>query len=108
MASLIEISHLSSTKTLLAKDGTQIICPANENLSNVNDAENLKTTIQILVHNHPDKILFTANETAKILGVGEEFIRRRIKSGSIRTINLGDKPKIHLTEIARLTIEGVT
>ena len=108
MASLIEIAHLSSTKNIITLDKDQLISHVNENLSNVNDAENLKTTIQILVHNHPDKILFTANETAKILGVGEEFIRRRIKSGSIRTINLGDKPKIHLTEIARLTIEGVT
>lgn len=66
-----------------------------------------KLTLNILVHNHPGKECFTIKEVAEKLGVGEEFIRRRIKSGKIKATYLGDKPFINIVELARITTEGV-
>ncbi len=66
-----------------------------------------KLTLNILVHNHPGKECFTIKEVAEKLGVGEEFIRRRIKSGEIKATYLGDKPIINIVELARIITEGV-
>ncbi len=85
------------------------------------DAESLKTaahtevdleakyklTLTILVHNHPGKECFSLKEAAEKLGVGEEFIRRRIKSSIIKATYLGDKPFINIVELARIITEGV-
>jgi hypothetical protein len=64
-------------------------------------------TLDVLVKNNPDKILFSLKETAKQLTVGEEFLRRRIKSGIIKATYLGDKPLINIIELARIITEGV-
>jgi excisionase family DNA binding protein len=45
-------------------------------------------------------------EAADKLGVGEEFIRRRIKSGKIKATYFGDKPIINIVELARIITEG--
>jgi hypothetical protein len=66
-----------------------------------------KLTLTILVHNHPGKECFALKEVAAKLGVGEEFIRRRIKSGKIKATYLGDKPIINIVELARIITEGV-
>jgi len=66
-----------------------------------------KLTLDILVHNHPGKECFSLKEAAAKLGVGEEFIRRRIKSGKIKATYLGDKPFINIVELARIIAEGV-
>lgn len=70
------------------------------------EAEN-KLTLTILVHNHPGKECFTIKEVGEKLGVGEEFIRRRIKSEKIKATYLGDKPIINIVELARIITEGV-
>ena len=64
-------------------------------------------TLNVLIQNHPQKVVFSISEAAKILGVGSEFIRRRIKIGKIKAIYLGDKPFINIVELARIIIEGV-
>ena len=64
-------------------------------------------TLNILVKSNPNKIVFTIKEAAGILCVGEEFIRRRIKSGVIKATYLGDKPFINIVELARIITEGV-
>ncbi len=64
-------------------------------------------TLDVLIQNHPQKVVFSISEVAKILGVGSEFIRRRIKVGKIKAIYLGDKPFLNIVEIARISIEGV-
>jgi len=64
-------------------------------------------TLNILVHNHPGKECFSIKEASEKLGVGEEFIRRRIKSGKIKATYLGDKPIINIVELARIITEGV-
>lgn len=66
-----------------------------------------KMTINILVHNNPNKTSFTFDETALQLNVGTEFIRRREKAARIKVIYFGDKPMIHISELARLLTKGI-
>ena len=63
--------------------------------------------LDVLVKNNPDKVIFSIREAADILGVGEEFIRRRTKTGKIKATYLGDKPFINIVELARISTEGV-
>ena len=84
----------------------------NKNMMNrifdISECENeFKLTLNILVHNHPGKESFSLKEIVEKLGVGEEFIRRRIKSGKIKATYLGDKPFISIVELARIITEGV-
>jgi excisionase family DNA binding protein len=69
--------------------------------------QSYQLTLDVLVKNNPDKIIFSIKEVADILGVGEEFIRRRTKTGKIRATYLGDKPFINVVELARISTEGV-
>jgi hypothetical protein len=48
-----------------------------------------KLTLNILVHNHPGKECFSLKEAAAKLGVGEEFIRRRINPVKSKQPTLG-------------------
>lgn len=66
-----------------------------------------KLTLNILVHNNPNKTSFTVKETAAQLNVSEEFIRRRIKSNHIKATYFGDKPMVHITELARISLKGL-
>ena len=66
-----------------------------------------KLTLNVLIQNNPNKIMFSIKEAADVLGVGDEFIRRRIKSGKIKATYLGDKPLINIVELARIITEGV-
>lgn len=63
--------------------------------------------IPILLQQKPGKFIYSLNEAAEILGIGQEFLRRRIKSGKIRSVSLGDKPAINIIELARILSEGV-
>ena len=89
--------ELASDKTSMVK-----IVP-----SGIDSEAEYKLTLNILIYNHPGKECFTIKEVAEKLGVGEEFIRRRIKSGEIRATYLGDKPFINIVELARIITEGV-
>jgi len=71
----------------------------------VDDA--FKITLEVLSKNNPNKTLFSLDEAAEQLTVGDEFIRRRIKSGKIKATYLGDKPLINIVELARIITEGV-
>lgn len=66
-----------------------------------------KLTLDLLTQNNPNKIIFSIKDAAEVLGVGTEFIRRRIKCGKINATYLGDKPFINIVELARISIEGV-
>lgn len=66
-----------------------------------------KLTLSILVYNNPNKTNFTIKEVAAQLNVSEEFIRRRIKSNNIKATYFGDKPMIHITEVARISLKGL-
>jgi excisionase family DNA binding protein len=84
-------------------DGNDVPSPGGE--IEVDDA--YKLTLNILVHNNPNKTSFTIKETATQLNVSEEFIRRRIKSNHIKAIYFGDKPIITIVELARILTRGV-
>jgi len=71
----------------------------------VDDA--FRITLEVLSKNNPNKTLFSLNEAAEQLTVGDEFIRRRIKSGKIKATYLGDKPLINIVELAKIITEGV-
>ncbi len=71
----------------------------------VDDA--FRITLEVLSKNNPNKTLFSLDEAARQLTVGDEFIRRRIKSGKIKATYLGDKPLINIVELARIITEGV-
>jgi len=66
-----------------------------------------RITLEVLSKNNPNKTLFSLDEAADQLTVGDEFIRRRIKSGKIKATYLGDKPLINIVELARIITEGV-
>ena len=66
-----------------------------------------RITLELLSQNNPNKTLFSLDEAAKQLTVGNEFIRRRIKAGKIKATYLGDKPLINIVELARIITEGV-
>jgi hypothetical protein len=91
-------------KTVVFSDAESIVTTSH---TEVDLEAEYKLTLNILVHNHPGKECFTIRETATKLGVGEEFIRRRIKSHKIKSIYLGDKPFINIVELARIITEGV-
>lgn len=78
-------------------------------LSLASPEEKLKfqITLELISQAHPGKIYFSIKEASEKLEVGEEFIRRRVKSGSIRVDYLGDKPKVHITELARISMKGI-
>jgi hypothetical protein len=64
-------------------------------------------TVNLLLKISHGKLLYSFNETAKILRVSSQFIRGRCKLGAIKTIYLGDRPMITINEIAKIIIEGV-
>ena len=68
--------------------------------------DNYRLTLNILVHNNPHKLLFTLKEAALLLGVSEEFVRRRVKNCTIKACYMGDKPSIQITELARIITIG--
>jgi hypothetical protein len=85
-------------------------CPSSiENIPQKIDIpiDKYKLTINILVHNHPNKINFTIDEVGKYINKKSEFIRRRINSGQIEITYFGDGPMIHISELARILTQGI-
>ncbi|MBI2417224.1 MAG: helix-turn-helix domain-containing protein [Ignavibacteriales bacterium] len=106
MSQLIDFSNFSLKKEIPA---SRLRTANNEALTQACDIseDEYRLTINILVHNNLNKITFTIDEVAAQLGVSREFIRRRVKAGKIKAIYHGDKPAIHITELARLLTEGI-
>jgi len=102
MSQLIDFSNYipDATKNKVVSEGVSI------NASGISKEESYNLTLNILVNGNPGKLLFTSKETSKVLGVGEEFIRRRIKSNKIQATYFGDKPMLSITELARIITEG--
>lgn len=106
MSQLIDFSkyHLQSnhsTQSLEVRSAEDV-----QSTIDISDDE-YKMTINILVHNNPNKTSFTFDEVASQLNVGSEFIRRRVKATRIKVIYFGDKPMIHISELARLLTKGI-
>jgi len=97
MNRIIEIENIHNN------GGNSSIVPSTSSDS----TELYRMTMDILVKNNPNKITFSLKEAAGLLNVGEEFIRRRMKSGAISVTYFGDKPMIHITELTRISLNGV-
>ena len=99
MNRIIEIGNIHSN----SMGGNSSIVPSTSS-----DSTDLyRMTLDVLVKNNPNKITFTLKEAAGLLNVGEEFIRRRMKSGAISVTYFCDKPMIHITELTRISLNGV-
>ena len=109
MGQLINFKDFNPKKAL--KENTEVALTkvgSVGSLSNEFDLEaQYRLTLNILINNHPGKECFSIKEVADKLGVGTEFIRRRIKTGIIKATYLGDKPFINIVELARIITEGV-
>ena len=75
--------------------------------SNLPNEELLKLTINVIAGSNPGKVLFTYDEAGEKLNVGTRFIARRVQAGTINVIYIVDKPMINITEIARISLQGV-
>ena len=106
MNQLIDFSQYQykkdTSKTRMSSGGSEFVPLA----SDICDDE-YKLTMDILIHNYPKKISFTIDDAALQMNVSKEFIRRRIKSGRIKVIYYGDKPMIHISELANLLTKGI-
>jgi len=71
------------------------------------DQDLFKLTLNLIASSNPGKVLFTYDEAGEKLNVGTRFIARRVQAGTINVIYIGDKPMIHITEIARISLQGV-
>jgi len=99
MNRIIEIGNIHSNT--MRRDSTVVPSTSSDS------TDLYKITLDVLVKNNPNKITFTLKEVAALLNVGEEFIRRRMKSGAISVTYFGDKPMIHITELTRISLNGV-
>lgn len=104
MPQLIDFTNYNPETTRRPAVKKQALQEAPLNISD----DSFKLTLNILVHNNPNKITFSLKEAAQQLNVGDEFLRRRLKSNKIKTIYIGDKPMIHIAELARILTEGIS
>lgn len=57
---------------------------------------------------YPNKLLFSLEESATILGVSYDYIRNQAINGLISTKSFGKRRMIHLRELTRLLTNGVS
>ena len=108
MAQLINFDNYTPTNSDRKEKALSPSIANSSVYSTESEADNsYQLTLNVLVKSYPNKIIFTIKEAAEVLGVGAEFIRRRIKSGRIKATYLGDKPFINIAELARISTEGV-
>ena len=108
MSQLINFDKYRQPKTNRKGLAMASSCVDSELLQPIVIAEDtFHITLDVLVKNNPNKTMFSIKEVAEQLNIGNEFIRRRIKSGKIKVTYLGDKPFINIVELARIITEGV-
>ncbi len=106
MSQLIDFENFNPEKARNIKNS----CSSSNNSrtsSETSNDEKIALTLQILTQNNSGKIIYTLKEAAAQLNIGEELVRRRIKNNNIKVTYFGDKPMIHIIELARISVEGV-
>lgn len=98
MNKILDISDIKSEPV-----GGNHIFPSTHSI----DQDLFKLTINVIAGSNPGKVLFSYDEAGEKLNVGARFIARRVQAGTINVIYIGDKPMIHITEIARISLQGV-
>lgn len=77
--------------------------PAKDKTDLVEYSEILKT----LIAQFPTQMLFSIKEAAEVLSVSQEFIRKKIADGAIKSVNLGDRKMISINELSLIIYEGI-
>lgn len=83
---------------------------SESNLSKIKSStieKRINTNIKLLMKIYESKLVYSIKETANILNLSYDFIRFHIKSGKISAIYFGDRPMIHIEEVARLLCFGI-
>jgi len=73
----------------------------------IHSEDKINETIQLLLNTNNKILNYNIKQASQTLGISEEFLRRRITAGKIKTINFGDKKMITIFEIARILNTGV-
>jgi len=73
----------------------------------IHSEDKINETIQLLLNTNNKILNYNIKQASQTLGISEEFLRRRIAAGKIKTINFGDKKMITIFEIARILNTGV-
>ena len=72
-----------------------------------NDVVSLAENLQMLRDRFPEKILFTIKDTASILNLSGEYIRKKIANRTITSVDFGGRKMIHLNTLAILITRGI-
>lgn len=62
---------------------------------------------QMLKEKMPNKILFSIEETASVLGVSYDYVRNLANTERIASKQFGKRKMIHIKELSRIITEGV-
>lgn len=60
-----------------------------------------------LKENYQNKILFTIQEVADILGMSYNYIAKQIRNGNIEAIRFGDRPLVNIEVLSLLILNGI-
>jgi excisionase family DNA binding protein len=66
-----------------------------------------KKIISTIQNLFPGKINFSISETASILNISYDFVRKNILNGRIKSTRFGDRCMVNIYELNRLLLEGV-
>ena len=69
--------------------------------------DSLAENEQILREHMPNKILFSIEESAALLGISYDYVRSLTTNGKIASKQFGKRKMIHIKELSRLITEGV-
>lgn len=63
--------------------------------------------LETLQKRFPGKLQFSMSEAAEVTSLSYDFLRERIKKGSISAVKYGDRYMINQFELARILSQGV-
>jgi hypothetical protein len=106
MSKIIDFSNYKYEKESSTRKTATTVYENDQHTIDISD-DKYKLTVNILIHNHPNKTNFTIDEVGMYINKKSEFIRRRIKLGGIEVTYFGDSPMIHISELARLLTQGI-
>jgi hypothetical protein len=96
-------NHAATTQPVTSSSDSLPHLPAN--VSVAVDAYKEKAELLLLVKQ--GRTMYSVAETAESIGVSEDFIRRRINKGLIKTVAYGDRRMISIEELARIHVDGI-
>ena len=99
MPQIIDLRNIESKK--------QASKPISKTVIKEEPNMDIQDTRSILLSINPGKAVYSIEDTAKVLNMGYEFVRRRIQNGKIKCVYFGDRQMINIDEIARIIKYGV-